>query len=65
MNLNVNKIKLVLAEKGMLLQELAAQSGISRQSVSTVMARGTCSIVTAGKLAKGLGLSVTEIVRED
>ena len=65
MKLNVNKIKLVLAEKGMLLQELAAQSGISRQSVSAVMARGTCAIVTAGKLAKGLGLSVTEIVRED
>ena len=65
MKLNVNKIKLVLAEKGMLLQELAAQSGISRQSVSAVMARGTCSIVTAGKLAEGLGLSVTEIVRED
>lgn len=62
MKLDTHKITLVLAEQAMTKTALAERSGISRQSISTIMGRGTCSPPTAGKLAKGLGVSLTEII---
>lgn len=64
MQLDTHKIKLALVTRGMTQRELAYNSGISRQSVSTILARGTCSSVTAGKIAKGLGLNPDEVVKE-
>lgn len=61
MNLNTAKIEVLLAERGMTKAALAGSSGISRQSVSTVIRRGTCEPKTAGKLAAGLGVTVTTI----
>lgn len=65
MQLDTHKIRLTLVERGMTQRELADNSGISRQSVSTILARGTCSTVTAGKIAKGLGLEPNDVVKED
>lgn len=65
MRINTNKIKALQAEMEMTASELAKRSGISRQSVSTILTRGTCEPRTAGKIAKGLGVPVTEIVREE
>lgn len=64
MVLNVLKIETLLAERGMTKAELATNSGVSRQSVSTVIRRGTCTPPTAGKLARGLGVRVTDILKE-
>ena len=64
MKLDVMKIVLILAEQGMTKAELAARSGVSRQQISTIIGRGTCSPKTAGKLAAGLGISVGEIMEE-
>ena len=61
MNLNTEKIEIMLAERGMTKAALAGTSGISRQSVSTIIKRGTCEPKTAGKLASGLGVTVTAI----
>lgn len=65
MKLYAHKIKLILAEKGMTQTVLSERCGISRQSISTIMRRGTCSVVSAGKLAQGLGVPVEEIVKEE
>ena len=65
MKINTAKIKMILAERGMTRGELADCCGICRQNVSIIMARGTCEPKTAGKIAKGLGVPVDEIVKED
>lgn len=65
MKIDVNKIKLILAEREMTRSALAALCGISRQNISTILTRGTCEPKTAGKLARGLGIPVDEIVKED
>ena len=65
MKINTHKIKLILAEKEMTRGELAAKCATSRQSISTILTRGTCELKTAGKLAKALGVSVAEIVKEE
>lgn len=64
MKIDVNKIKIILAEREMTRSALAALCGISRQNISTILTRGTCEPKTAGKLAKGLGIPVDEIVKE-
>lgn len=64
MKLDVMKIVRILAEYGMTKTELAARSGVSRQQISTIMGRGTCTPKTAGKLAAGLGISVSDIMKE-
>lgn len=65
MKVNAHKIKLILAEMDMTRTDLAAKCGISRQNISTILTRGTCAPKTAGRLAKGLGVPLTEIVEED
>lgn len=65
MKIDVNKIKIILAEREMTRSSLAALCGISRQNISTILTRGTCEPKTAGKLANGLGIPVAEIVKED
>lgn len=61
MNINSFKIEEILAEKGMTKANLAETSGISRQSISTIIKRGTCAPITAGKIASGLGVPVKDI----
>ena len=65
MKINAHKIKLILAEREMTRADLAGKCGISRQNISTILTRGTCELKTAGKLAKGLGVPLAEIVEEE
>ena len=65
MQLNTHHIKVVLAERGMTWAQLAHASGLSKQNVSSVIHRGTCTPRTAGKLAVGLAVSVEEIVKNE
>lgn len=64
MKINVNKILSILAEREMTRSEAAIACGLCRPNMSTVLTRGTCSERTAGKLAKGLGVDVAEIMEE-
>lgn len=64
MTINTTKLETLLAEQGMTKTTLAAQSGISRQNISTIIRRGTCEPKTIGKLAAGLGISVAELIEE-
>ena len=54
-----------LAELRWTKKQLAAGCGISAQNISTILRRGTCTPVTAGKLAEGLGVPVADIIREE
>lgn len=64
MLINRTKILTLIAERKMTQSELALRCGISRQSINTIIRRGTCELRTAGKLADGLGIDVEEIIRE-
>lgn len=60
MKISKQQIELLMAMQNLSAGQLAERSGISRQSVSTIKTRGTCTTTTAAKLAKGLGCSVEE-----
>ena len=57
-------IETLLAERGMTKAQLAQSCGMCRQNVSTIIRRGTCEPKTAGKLAAGLGVPVSELIEE-
>ena len=61
MNINSQKIEIMLANNCMTKAALAEKAGISRQSISTILRRGTCSTPNAGKLARALGVDVEEL----
>ena len=65
MKIDSIKIKLMLAEKNLTQSNLAEKCGISRQNISAMLARGTCSIANVGKLARALGASSREIIKEE
>lgn len=65
MKINTNKIVTLLAEKNLTKAALAEKSGISRQNLCTILGRGTCEPRTAGKLARGFGVQLEEIVKEE
>lgn len=62
MEISITRIEAILAERNMTKTKLAAKSGISRQNISTIIRRGTCEPRTAGKLAAGLGVPLTDIL---
>lgn len=64
MVINTQRIEAKLAEQGLSKTAYAENCGISRQSISTIIRRGTCEPKTAGKLAAGLGVPVAEIIVE-
>ena len=64
MMINVIKLETMLAEWGLTKAAYAENCGISRQNVSTIIRRGTCEPKTAGKLAKGLGVPVSDIIEK-
>ena len=64
MNINAVKIETLLARNGLTKADLSRKCGISRQSISTIIMRGTCEPKTAGKIAAGLGVQVEEIMKE-
>ena len=64
MKINTRRIMQILAEQGLTKSELSSKSGVSRQQISVILVRGTCTPITAGKLAIGLGVPVVEIMEE-
>lgn len=64
MNIDTYKVKMILAERGMTQAKLAEKCGIARQNISNILAKGRCSPVTAGRIAIGLDVPVSDIVKE-
>lgn len=46
-------------------RELARRMGCSAQNLSVILSRGSCKPVTAGKIAKALGVPVENIIRKE
>lgn len=64
MKLNVPAIKMLMANKQLTNTELSKLSGISRQSIATILGRGTCSVINAGRIAQALEVDITQIWAE-
>ena len=65
MTINSTKIETVLAERNLTKSELSQHCGVSRQTLSTIVRRGTCEPRTAGKIARALGVTVEYLTQED
>lgn len=63
MNIDAMKIKLLLADKAMTQSSLAAACGTARQNISAILSKEKCSPVTAGKIARALGVNVRDILK--
>lgn len=62
MTINTIRIEEIMAEQGLTKKALSVMCGISAQNISTIIKRRTCTPTTAGKLAKGLGVAVADII---
>lgn len=60
--MSLSNLMIVMAEQQMSLKELAGKAGLSLNTVSAVANGKSCTTVTAGKIAKALGVSVAELV---
>ncbi len=53
-----------LFELGMTQKELADKSGVSRVTINGIYNGRTCSLESAGKIAKALGVDVRELLED-
>ena len=65
MRIDSMRIRIIMADKGVTQSFVARNSNLSRQSINKIIRRGTCEPKTAGKLAAGLGVPVTEILARE
>ncbi len=65
MKISRQQLELAPAQAGMSAAQLSEASGISRQQISTIKGRGTCTPITAAKLAKGLGVPLETILEKE
>lgn len=67
MKIMVSRVEELIAEQKLTKKCLASVCGLSPQIISVTLRRGSCEPRTAGKLAHGLGVPVSEIMerRED
>lgn len=65
MTINKPKFEIVLANSGLTINEAAKRAGISRQRLSTILNQKNVTPLVAGKVAKGLGVDVTEIIETE
>lgn len=64
MRIDRAKFTAALANADITANTLAERSGVSRVTVSNVRAGKRCTEETASKLAAGLGVPVSEIIKE-
>lgn len=64
--MRINRIKLIteMARQDVTSIQLAERAGVSRVTVSALRCGKTCTAETAGKIARAMGVDVTEIVEE-
>ena len=62
MRLSREKIEICRARKCYTITDLAKAYGVTRTRMHTLLNQREVSAITAGKLAKALGVEVTEII---
>lgn len=66
MKLDTNKLQMVMAEKCVEIRELSKRTGVAECTISKVKrGKQNAKPVTIGKLAKGLGVKITELIETD
>lgn len=65
MKISTRKITELMGFNLMTQKMLAEAAGVSKQTINVTLQRGSCSVQTAGKIAKALGVDAREIVGED
>lgn len=64
MKINVNKLLLAMARKQWNFKQLSAHCGVSRATLSSIKNGKTCGVVTLSKIAKALGVDITELLED-
>lgn len=65
MQISKQAIQFLMAEQKLTAKKLAEKIGMMPQNLSGILSRGSCQPVTAARIAEGLGVPVSEIVKED
>ena len=65
MRINDKKFDIALANSGMTIGQAAERAGISRQRYAMILNQKRITPQAAGKIAKGVGVNVTEIIEAE
>lgn len=65
MQISKQAIQFLMAEQKLTAKKLAEKIGMMPQNLSGILSRGSCQPLTAARIAEGLGVPVSEIVKED
>lgn len=65
MKLDSLAIKKTMAMKGINVKALAQLTGMQRNTVSVILRRGSCSLISAGLIAAALQVDLEEIWKEE
>lgn len=63
--IDIFKVQLLMAEKCMNPYDLCEKAGINYQSYQRLIRTENCKIATLGKIAKALGVTVVEILKDE
>ncbi len=64
MKVSKDKIDIARANRCMTITELAKAYGVSRARLNMILNQREVTVVCAGRLAKALGVDVTEIIEQ-
>lgn len=65
MRINDNKFEIALANSGLTIEQAAVRAGISRQRYAMILNQKRVTPQAAGKVARSLGVDVTEIIETE
>ena len=65
MEISAKKITYLMGANLMTQKALAQAAGVSRVTINSTLLKGSCSPVTAGKIAKALGVDPAEIIETE
>lgn len=65
MLISKQRIQFLMAKQKLTATALAERIGMKPQNLSSILGRGSCKPVTAARVAEGLGVDVTEIMKEE
>ena len=65
MKINPNAIKRKMGAHLLTQEGLAKAAGVSRQTVNSMLLKGSCSVQTAGKIARALNVAPAELIEQE
>lgn len=64
MTIDNKKFEIALANSGLTVEQAAKRAGISRQRYCMILNQKKCTPQSVGKIARGIGVDVTEILED-